>query len=289
MITNEPDGQCCHTQRRGAHASRRAPSCLALFLGGCLLAGTAHAELQTREIDYEVGGDTYVGYMAWDDAVRGERPGVLVVHEWWGHDAFAREQAEKLAAAGYTAFALDMYGDGRVADHPEQAGEFAAQATRRFEQVVDRFAAARRILADHDTVDAERIAAQGYCFGGSVVLNMARSGADLAGVVSYHGSLGDLVEPEAGAIEARVQVYTGGADAMVPPEQVAAFVEDMQTAEADLTLVSFPDAMHSFMNPGADANAEAFDLPIAYDEEAAVRAWQGTLRFYDEIFADAGS
>lgn len=257
-----------------------------LFFVLCALVATAQAELETREIEYEVDGQPYVGYMAWDDAMSGERPGVLVVHEWWGHDDFARSQAEDLARAGYTAFALDMYGAGKVADHPDDAGAFAQEATRRFEQVVERFGAARRILAEHDTVDADRLAAQGYCFGGSVVLNMARSGADLAGVVSYHGSLGDLVEPEAGAISARVQVYTGGADEFVPPAQVGDFVETMQAAGADVSLVSFPGVKHSFMNPGADANAEAFGMPIAYDAAAAERARQGTLAFYAEIFAD---
>jgi len=257
-----------------------------LLIAACLLAGPAQAELQAQSVDYEVNGEPFTGYIAHDDAFSGERPGVLVVHEWWGHNEFARSQAEKLARAGYTAFALDMYGSGKVADHPDDAGKFSKQATRRFEQVVDRFNRARAILADHPTVDGERIAAQGYCFGGSVVLNMARSGADLDGVVSYHGSLGGLVPVKEGAIDARVQVYTGGADNFVPPEQVGGFVEDMQAAGADLTLVSFPGVKHSFMNPGADAYAEEFGMPIAFDPAAAERAWQGTLAFYEEIFSD---
>ena len=262
---------------------------LGLFLVCFALAATAHAELQTREIEYEVDGEPYVGYMAWDDTVAGERPGVLVVHEWWGHDDFARDQAERLARAGYTAFALDMYGAGKQADHPDEAGAFAREATRRFEDVVDRFTEARRILAAHETVDGDRIAAQGYCFGGSIVLNMARAGADLAGVVSYHGSLGNLVPVDERDLKARVQVYTGGADVMVPPDQVAGFVEEMQSEGADLTLVSFPDARHSFMNPAADAKAERFGMPIGYDEAAAERAWRGTLAFYEEIFASGAS
>jgi len=248
-----------------------------------LVAGPVQAELHARSVDYEVNGRQFTGYIAYDDAFSGERPGVLVVHEWWGHNAFARGQAEKLARAGYTALALDMYGSGKVADHPDDAKAFMQAATRKFEQIRDRFNAARRLLADHETVDGDRIAAQGYCFGGSVV---ARAGADLDGVVSYHGSLGGLVPVEEGAIEARVQVYTGGADNFVPPEQVAGFVETMQAAGADLTLVSFPGVKHSFMNPGADDHAEEFGMPIAYDPAAAERAWRGTLAFYEDIFAD---
>lgn len=250
-----------------------------------VLVAPAQAELRTSEVDYEVNDMSFTGYLAWDDSVSGERPGVLVVHEWWGHNAFARGQAEKLARAGYTAFALDMYGSGKVADHPDTAGKFSKEATAKFQQVVDRFNKARRILADHETVNPDHIAAQGYCFGGAVVLNMARSGADLDGVVSYHGSLGGLVPAEAGEVDARVLVYTGGADNFVPPDQVAGFVKEMQNASADLTLVSLPGAKHSFMNPGADDYADKFDMPIAYNADAAERAWQGTLEFYRAIFA----
>lgn len=262
------------------HAYTRVPAAL---LAG-LLAVAAHAGIQTREIDYEIDGEPFTGYMAWDDAVAGERPGVLVVHEWWGHNDFARDQAEKLAAAGYTAFALDMYGQGRVADHPDDAQAFKNAATETFAQVRERFGRARAILAGHDTVDAGRIAAQGYCFGGGVVLDMARSGADLDGVVSFHGSLGSDVTAEPGTVKARIRVYTGGADRFVPPKQVAGFVREMQAAEADFTVTSFPGVRHSFMNPGADAYAESFGMPVGYDAAAAERAWAGTLAFYREIF-----
>lgn len=253
---------------------------------GCLLAATANAEIQTREIDYRVNGEPFSGYMAWDDTVSGERPGVLVVHEWWGHNAFARGQAEKLAEAGYTAFALDMYGEGKVAEHPDDAKAFMQAATSRFEQIRERFAKARRILAGHDTVDGERIAAQGYCFGGGVVLDMARTGADLDGVVSFHGTLGSDITAEPGDVQARIRVYTGGADPFVPSKQVAGFVREMQEAGADFSVTSFPGVKHSFMNPGADEFAEAFDMPVGYDAAAAARAWSGTLAFYRSIFAD---
>lgn len=248
------------------------------------LAAGVQAKVQTETISYDIDGTEFTGYLAWDDAVKGKRPGILVVHEWWGHNDFARDQAEKLAKAGYTAFALDMYGEGRLAEHPDTAQKFMQQATASFDNIRSRFNKARDILENHKTVKKGQIAAQGYCFGGGVVLNMARSGADLAGVVSFHGSLAAAVEPKPGDIKARLLVWTGGADQMVPAEQVGAFVESMQVNEADLTLVTFPGVKHSFTNPGADKFAKKFDMPVGYDRDAAERAWAGTLDFYRQLF-----
>lgn len=255
---------------------------IALTLG----SGSVFAQLQTQAVEYEVDGQTYTGYMAWNDAYEGPRPGILVVHEWWGHNEFARDQAEKLASAGYTAFALDMYGSGKLADHPRDAQAFMQEATADMDSIVARFTVAKNILEEHETVDPDKIAAQGYCFGGTVVLNMARIGMDLAGVVSYHGSLGSPIEPAEGEISARIQVYTGGADPMVPADQVSGFVKSMHETGADYTLVSFPGALHSFMNPGADRIAAEFNMPVGYDQDAAERAWEGTMRFYQELFND---
>jgi dienelactone hydrolase len=258
---------------------------LAAGIALALSAGPVLAELQTETVEYTVDGETFTGYMAWNDSDQGKRPGVLVVHEWWGHNEFARDQAEKLAAAGYTAFALDMYGEGKVTDHPEEAQAFMKEATGDPDVLQARFAAAMAELRGHSTVDDDRIAAQGYCFGGAVVLNMARLGMDLDGVVSYHGSLGSPITPEPGDITARIQAYTGGADQMVPADQVGSFVTSMQQAQADFSLTSFPGVQHSFMNPGADAIAEEHGMPVGYDRGAAERSWEGTMRFYQEIFA----
>ena len=262
--------------------SRRTPLLTGIALS--LAAGIAVAELRTETVEYTVNDKTFTGYLAWNDSDQGKRPGVLVVHEWWGHNEFARDQAEKLAAAGYTAFALDMYGKGRVTDHPSEAQTFMKEATGDLEVLTARFTAAMEQLKQHDTVDADRIAAQGYCFGGAVVLNMARLGMDLDGVVSYHGSLGSPIEPSPGEITASIQVYTGGADQMVPAEQVGDFATNMQQAQADFVITSFPGVLHSFMNPGADAIAEEYDMPVGYDQAAAERAWDGTMAFYQRIF-----
>lgn len=248
------------------------------------VAGLAQAALQSDSVEYQVEGTPHAGYLVYDDAVEGERPGVLVVHEWWGHNEFARQQAEELARAGYTAFALDMYGDGRLADHPEDAQAFMKEATSDPALMEAKFRAAMAVLQEHESVDAGRIAAQGYCFGGAVVLGMARAGLDLAGVVSFHGSLGTESPAEAGAVKARIQAYTGGADPFVPLEQVTGFIEEMHAAGADVTVRILPGAKHSFMNPGADEIAKQFDMPIAYDADAAASAWSGTLAFYRELF-----
>lgn len=244
----------------------------------------AQADLQTEEIHYRVGDEQFTGYLAYDDRTRGERPGILIVHEWWGHNEFSRQQAEKLATEGYTAFALDMYGSGKLADHPDDARRFMQAATENSAAIRERFEAAMQLLQDHATVDADRIAAQGYCFGGAVVLNMARMGLDLAGVVSIHGPLASPLHAEPGQVKARVQVYTGGADQMVPADQVAALVQEMQSAGVDLTLTSFPGVKHSFSNPDADAVATRFGMPIGYDRQAAERTWRGTLAFYHDLF-----
>ncbi|KPP97301.1 dienelactone hydrolase family protein [Marinobacter sp. HL-58] len=265
-------------------AMASAPLSLAAALA--LASGQASGEMKTETVEYEVDGETFTGYMAYDDEAEGKRPGVLVVHEWWGHNEFAREQAEKLAASGYTAFALDMYGSGKLAEHPDDAENFMKEATKDMDQVKARFMAAKNLLEQHDSVDSNKIAAQGYCFGGAVVLNMARMGVDLDAVVSYHGALSSPIKAEAGKVQPRIHVYTGGADQMVPSDQVSGLVKEMQDAEADLTLVSFPKVLHSFTNPDADKISDQFNMPIAYNEDAAKRSWEGTMRLYEEVFND---
>lgn len=263
---------------------QRTTGLIPLTLAIATISTGLQAEVQTQTIEYEVNGEPHTGYIAWDNTTEEERPGVLVVHEWWGHGEFVRNQAEKLAEAGYTAMAVDMYGEGKSAEHPDEAEAFMKEANSDMEAMKTGFRTAMKRLQDHETVDPDRIAAQGYCFGGAVVLNMARMGMGLDGVVSYHGSLGSPVEAEAGDISARIQVYTGGADQFVPAEQVGEFVQEMHAADAGYMVRSFPSVQHSFMNPEADRFAEEFGMPVGYDEEAANAAWKGTMRFYEDIF-----
>ncbi len=206
-------------------------------------------------------------------------PGVIVIHEWWGLNDYARDRARQLAEAGYTAIAVDMYGHGQVADHPTDAQAFMQAALAEPEKMGARFNAARTLLAAEASVDDARIYAIGYCFGGAVVLNQARMGADLAGVASFHGSLGTNNPAQAGNVKARILVATGGADPMIPPEQVGNFVKEMMTAEADLTLLSYPGVLHSFTNPGATEIGEKYGMPVAYDEHADQDSWRALMEF----------
>ncbi len=248
-------------------------------------AAAALAVVQGARVDYTVDGRHFTGWMAWDDAIAGRRPGVLVVHEWWGHNAYARRRAEMLAEAGYTAFALDMYGEGRTAGHPDDARRFMQAVLADLPAAERRFRAARAVLARHPTVDPGRIAAIGYCFGGGIVLHMARVGEDLDGVVSFHGSLGTDRPAGPGAVKARVLVFTGGDDPFAPPELVRAFEEEMRAAGARLELHVYPGVKHSFTNPEADALAARFGMPLAYDRAADRDSWRRTLAFLGEVFA----
>lgn len=251
------------------------------------LAGTAWAErITTEEITYRANGTELKGFIAYDAQLQGQRPGVLVVHEWWGHNEYVRERARMLAELGYTAFALDMYGDGKTADHPDDAGKFAGQLRENFELSRTRFEAALGRLKEHRTVDPEQVAAIGYCFGGGVVLEMARAGVDLDAVVSFHGTLAASRPAEKGTLTAAVLAATGGQDPMVPPEQVTAFEREMQQAGADYELIVFPEATHSFTNPRATEVGKKFGLPLAYDEEADRKSWEAMQRLFDRVFAE---
>ncbi len=248
----------------------------------------ALAELKTEVRDYRAGDTELRGYLAWDDSFSGPRPGVLVIHEWWGHDEYARQRAEQLAAAGFTAFALDMYGTGRLAEHPEDAQRFMQALLADLPTARQRFEAALDVLRGHATVDAERTAAIGYCLGGALALYMARTGADLDAVVSYHGALqlaSQVSEVAEGARLAPMMVFTGGADPMIPGDQVADFVSAMLAAGVEINVTSYPRAQHSFTVPAATARGQKLGLPFAYDADADADSWRRTLSFLSDRLA----
>ncbi|MGE0372533.1 MAG: dienelactone hydrolase family protein [Gammaproteobacteria bacterium] len=249
-----------------------------------LALGAANAAVVTKEIDYTVDGTTLKGYLAYDDAVKGARPGVLVVHEWWGMNDYARKRARMLAELGYTAFALDMYGDGKRAHHPDEAGKFSSEVMKNQELARARFNAALEVLRKEKTVDPQRVAAIGYCFGGAVALQMARYGTDLAGVVSFHGNLAPVSPAEPGAVRAKLLVLTGGDDPFVPAEQVEQFRQEMDTAKADYRVIVYPGARHSFTSPEADKYGKEFNLPLAYDKAADAASWKEMQDFFDQVF-----
>ena len=237
--------------------------------------------VKTREVEYRQGETVLQGFVAWDDAARGRRPGVLVVHEWWGLNEHARNQARRLAEAGYVGFALDMYGKGKVTTHPQDAQAFVAEVTKDPAVLAARFNAALEQLKRDPQVDSTRIAAIGYCFGGAVVLGMARAGADLAAVVTFHGSLATMHPAQQGKVKARVLVLAGAADPFVPPEQVDAFKREMQAAGAHFEVVTYPGAKHGFTNPDAATYGMA---QLAYDPDADRQSWEAMLKLFREVF-----
>lgn len=247
-----------------------------------LRASVASGEVKTQVVDYTSGGTALQGLLAWDEAGAGKRPGVLVIHEWWGHNQHARNQAERLAKAGYVAFALDMFGKGKVTTHPADAKSFVAEATGDPARLKARFDDALALLEKDPRVDPEKIAVVGYCFGGTVALNMARAGADVDAVIALHAGLKLTVPAEPGKVRARILVLTGGADPMVPPEQVRAFEQEMAAAGARVEVVSYADAKHGFTNPDAD---KAGVPSLGYDAVADQKSWLALLALLREVFA----
>jgi dienelactone hydrolase len=226
------------------------------------------------------------GYMAWDAGILGQRPGVLVVHEWWGSNDYMRKRADMLAELGYTALAVDLYGDGKTADHPENAQKFMTELLNDLPGVRLRFNAALDQLKAHATVNPEKTAAIGYCLGGGVVLHMARYGADLDAVASFHGSLPLGVAPEAAdtQVTARIVAYNGEDDPFVPAQAVAAFKNEMDHAKADYQFINFPGAIHGFTNPAATANGEKFNLPLKYNALADQSSWDHMRLLFESVF-----
>lgn len=245
------------------------------------IAQPVRAEIKTQEIEYQQGPTHLKGFLAWDDAIKGQRPGVLVVHEWWGHNQHARNQALRLAKAGYVGFALDMYGKGKVAQHPQDAQAFVAEATKDPATERARFDAAVAQLKKAPQVDPTKLAAIGYCFGGSVVLDMARSGEDLAAVATFHGALGSKLTAKPGSIKPRLLIMTGTEDQMVGSAQREAFRKEMTDAGAHFEIITYPGAKHSFTNPEAD---KAGMPGLSYNAAADKASWAALLKLLHEVF-----
>jgi dienelactone hydrolase len=247
-------------------------------------SASAKSKVEGRAVEYTAGGVMMKGYLAYDSNIKGKRPGILVVHEWWGLNDYARKRARMLAALGYTAFAVDMYGEGKQAAHPDDAGKFSSELMKNFDTAKARFMAAMEFLKKQPSVDPEEIAAIGYCFGGGIVLNMARQGVDLKGVASFHGSLAAVKPAESGAVKARILVLHGADDKFTTPEQIEAFQKEMKAAGADFRLIVYPGAMHSFTNPDADVYAKKYHMPIAYNASADNKSWAEMKKFLHIVF-----
>lgn len=253
-----------------------------------MFVAAAHAQLVETPIEYTLGGVTFRGVLIRDEARADERrPGVLVCHEWWGLNDYARQRGRMLAELGYVAFCADLYGlddvgQPRVAATREQAQALVAPVYQDRAMMKARARAALDVLADQPTVDPERLAAIGYCFGGTVALELARSGAPLVGTVSFHGN---LLTPDRGAerIAGAVLVCHGAADPMGGADMVQEFTAEMEGAGVDYQVVSYAGALHAFTNPAADAaNIDG----VGYDEAADRRSWQHMQVFFGEVFGE---
>jgi dienelactone hydrolase len=254
---------------------------LPLFLG----TTAAQAAVQKKVIEYKHGDTVLEGYLVYDDAAPGKRPGVLVVHDWTGHNPYARMRAEQLAGLGYVAFALDMYGKGVRARDPKEAASMAAVYKGDRKLMRARAAAGLDVLRRQPQVDAQRLAAIGYCFGGTTALEMARDGAALAGVVSFHGGLGTPTPQDARNIKAKVLALHGADDPHVPPAEVAAFEDEMRKGGVDWQLVAYGGAVHSFTNKAAGNDPSHGN---AYNARADQRSWEAMKAFFTEIFQAQG-
>jgi dienelactone hydrolase len=248
---------------------------LALFV----FSQTSLAAIVGKDVQYPAGDGVMRGYLAYDAALKGKRAGVLVVPEWWGVNDYGRKRARMLAEQGYVALVVDMYGDGKTASNPKDAGALAGPVNKNPPIALARFQAAEKFLGRQSNVKKGELAALGYCFGGGVVLNMARLGEPLKAVVSYHGILASDIAIKPGDVKASLRVFNGAADPLVPPAQVDSFKADMDNAKVDYTLVNYPDVKHTFTNREADSYAAQFGLPLKYDAAADADSWAKTLEF----------
>lgn len=251
---------------------------LALFI----FQTPAYAAVQTQTVEYKDGNAVLEGYFAYDDSIQGPRPGILVVHEWKGLNDYAKKRTEQLAALGYTAFAVDMYGKGIRPQTNEEAGKQASIYKNDRRLMRERVKAGLNYFKTNPKVDPSKIAAIGYCFGGTTVLELARSGADIKGTVSFHGALDTPDPKDAANIKGKVLALHGADDPFVPAKDVAAFENEMREGKVDWQLVKYGGAVHSFTNPasGNDPSKGA-----AYNEEADRRSWQAMQDFLREVFA----
>ncbi|MGO8839516.1 MAG: dienelactone hydrolase family protein [Limisphaerales bacterium] len=246
-----------------------------------ICAISVHAAIQTKTVEYKQGDTILEGFVAYDDAIKGPRPGILVVHQWLGLTDYEKHRAEMLAQLGYVAFCADIYGKGVRPQNTQEAGAQAGKYKSDRQLLRARVNAGLEALRQQPLVDPKRIAAIGYCFGGSTVIELARSGADVAGVVSFHGGLDSPTPADGKNIKCKVLVCHGADDPFEKPEDLAAFENEMRDAKVDWELIKYGGAVHSFTQPmaGNDNSKGA-----AYNEKADKRSWEAMKQFLAEIF-----
>lgn len=252
-----------------------------LLLAAVLSTLMARAEIKTQAVEYKDGDTTLEGWMAFDDAVQGKRPGVLIVHQWKGLTDYEKKRAEMLAKLGYNVFAVDIYGKGIRPKSPQEAGAQAGKYKGDRALLRRRVTAGFDVLRKNELTDTRRIAAIGYCFGGTTALELARSGADVSGIVSFHGGLSTPTPDDARNIKGKILALHGADDPNVPVKEVEGFEKEMRDAKVDWQLVAYGGAVHSFTdwNAGNDNSKGA-----AYNEKADQRSWEAMKQFFAEIF-----
>src|SRR5258706_1771268 len=259
------------------------------FFGGALLALSfgipAHAAIKEEPVTYKDGETTMKGFIVYDDAAKGKRPGLVLVHEWWGITKHTHSEARRFAQQGYTAFIADMYGDAKTADNPKDAGALSGGVMKDPKAMESRFKAAQADLAKQAKVNPKKIGAVGYCFGGAVVLNMARTGDDLKAVAGFHASLGlNTPAPAPGTVKAKILILNGADDPFVKKEQYEALKKDFDAAKADYRIIEYPGAVHAFTNPEATELGKKFNLPLKYDAKVDREAKAEASKFFAGVF-----
>ncbi len=249
------------------------------FSAVVLSATMCSAAIKTSKVEYQHDGKTYIGTMSYDDATTAKRPGVLVCHEWWGLDDFAKGRAEELAKMGYVGFACDLYGGGKVVEHPKDAMAMTGVLRKDVPAWRGRAKAALDTLSKSELVDGTKLAAIGYCFGGTTAIQLALSGADLKAVATFHAGLPADVKPEdAKKVKGKILVANGAADTFIPAESVAAFSKAMKDAGVDAKVDNYPNAVHSFAVPSADA--KKMD-GMKYDPDADRKSWAAMSALFE--------
>ena len=242
---------------------------------------SANAAIKEEPITYSDGEANLKGFLVYDDASQAKRPGIVMVHEWWGITQHMHNQARRFAEQGYTVLISDMYGDAKTADNPKDAGALSSSVMKNPTVMESRFKAARDQLAKQPSVDPRKIGAVGYCFGGAVVVNMARAGADLAAVAGFHASLGlNTPAPAPGTVKAKILVLNGADDPFVKREQYDTVKKDFEAAKADYRVIEYPGAVHAFTNPEATELGKKFNLPLRYDAKVNEEAEAEAAKFF---------
>ena len=241
------------------------------------------SNIKEEMVSYKAGNITFQGFVAYDESTKGKRPVILVVHEWWGLNDYSKMRARKLAALGYIAMAVDLFGNGKNAADPKEAQQLTMPYYKDPQLAKNRLDAAIKKIKEFPQADPGNIAAIGYCFGGFVVLNAAKLGADLKGVVSFHGGMGGLPVDKK-LLKARILVCHGASDKFVSQNDVNAFKHQLDSIGADNTFKTYANATHAFTNPDATKLGKEFNMPIEYNAQADQDSWNDMKAFLNRVF-----